>query len=218
MRRHTLPLLALLNVALALALAWMWLHRDASLRNVHWAAPQPVTSDYLQMLPPLPALAPVDTSRFLVLLERPLFALNRRPPPPVPVAAVAQAPVDNFSTATLSGMVSGPKTGTVIIHIAGKNRRVKLNESVEGWMLKNIQGRTATFVNGEQTRSLQLPRAAVIVYQGAALPGASAPAWQPSGPGVATAGEDSTDANPGAAAAPAVPAPAPARRKSRFGP
>lgn len=218
MKRHALALLVLFNLALALALAWMWLHKDASLRNVHWTAPQPLTSNYLQMLPALPTLASLDASRFLVLLERPLFALDRRPPPPPSqVAVVTEAPVDNFSTATVSGLVSGDGTGTIIIHIAGKDRRVKLNESVEGWTLKKIEGRSATFSSNGQTRSLQLPRAAVSTYSGAALPAASASALPSASAGATDASANANaNANAGPAAAPdASPV---ARRKSRFGP
>ena len=212
MRRHALAWIGLLNLALALGLASMWFQKNTSLRNVHWTAPQPVTSNYLQMLPPLPTIAPFDTSRFLVLLERPLFAINRRPPPPPsPVTAQVEVPVDNFSTATVSGLVSGANIGTIILRIAEKDRRLRLNESVEGWTLKSIQGRTATFANGSQTRSLQLPRAAVSAYSGGALPAFNAPAPPPPPP----AGAGTTDANAGTGTAPAA---LPARRNSRFGP
>ena len=210
---HVLVWLALLNLALALALAWMWLHRDASLRNTHWTVPQPVTSDYLQMLPVLPALVPVDASRLLVLLERPLFALDRRPPPPPPPppsAALAEAPVDNFSTATVSGLVAGNGTGTVILRIAGKDQRLKLNQSVEGWQLKNIEGRTATFSKGGQSRSLRLPLAAVTTYSGTALPTLNAAAPPLDGTG---GGASATDAGTGVA--PETPT---VRRRPRFGP
>ena len=82
MKRHVLTLLLLTNAALVLVLAFLWLAPDGSLRNVRWEPPVPVTSDYLQMLPVLPERSRVDTSRFMALLERPLFSLTRRPPPP----------------------------------------------------------------------------------------------------------------------------------------
>ena len=84
MKRHVLTLLLLTNAALVLVLAFVWLAPDRSLRNVRWEPPVPVTSDYLQMLPVLPERSRVDTSRFMALLERPLFSLTRRPPPPAP--------------------------------------------------------------------------------------------------------------------------------------
>lgn len=208
MKRHALTLLALLNAALVLALAFLWVAGDGSLRNVRWEPPVPVTSDYLQMLPALPERTPVDTSRFMVLLERPLFALTRRPPPPPPPPA-AEAPSDNLSTARLSGVFTGAGAGGVIINIAGKNRRVRLNELVDGWVLQSIQGRSVTFANGGQSRVLQLPRASLATFSGQAQPVAApslatvAPPVPPTSAVSATAAE---------AAPPNTP------RKSRFGP
>ena len=172
MKRHALTILVALNVALTMVLAALWLKPDGSVRNIHWAEPAPLTNDYLQMLPTLPARQQVDTNRFLALLERPLFQLTRRPPPPPPPVPTVAAPeaVDNLSTAQLSGVVAGEKTASIIITMAGKARRVRLNDSVDGWILQSIQGRSVIFSSGGQTRVQQLPRAAVANFSGAALP------------------------------------------------
>lgn len=207
MKRHAVTLLALVNAALVLALAFLWVAGDGSLRNVRWEPPVPVTSDYLQMLPALPERTRVDTSRFMVLLERPLFALTRRPPPPPPPPA-AEAPQDNLSTARLSGVFTGAGAGGVIINIAGKNRRVRLNEAVDGWVLQSIQGRSVTFTLGGQTRVLQLARAPLSTFSGQALPTVT--------PALATGAASLPPAT--AAGAAAADAPPPTPRKSRFGP
>ena len=209
MKRHVLTLLLLTTAALVLVLAFLWLAPDGSLRNVRWEPPVPVTSDYLQMLPVLPERSRVDTSRFMALLERPLFSLTRRPPPPAP-PPVAEVPPDNLSTARLSGIFTGAGTGGAIIHIAGKNRRVRLNESVDGWVLQAIQGRSVTFASGGQTRVLQLPRAALSTYSGQALPADTPPA------AVVTPLSQPASGAGAAGAAPNVPPTTP--RKSRFGP
>ena len=212
MKRNALPWLVALNVALVLFLAALWLHRDGSLRNVHWQAPQPLTSNYLQMLPVLPERARVDTARFMSWLERPLFSITRRPPPPPPPPPppAAEAPVDTLSTAKLHGIFSGGQTGGVILHIGGKNRRVRLDESVDGWVLRSVQGRSATFSSPGQTRTLQLTRAAVSTYVGVPVPPPPAP--PPSVPAAlsqaAAAANAATDAAP--------PAPQPSTRRSRF--
>ena len=106
MKRYALNLLLLLNATLALVLAWMWFAPDGSLRNAHWTAPPPRTANYSAMLPPLPGIASADTSQFIAMLDRPLFSSSRRPPPPPPPPPLAQAaaPVDNLSTARLSGL------------------------------------------------------------------------------------------------------------------
>ncbi len=215
MKRHALTVLVVINVALAIVLAALWLKPDGSLRNTHWAEPAPITNDYLQMLPVLPARQQVDTNRFLALLERPLFQLSRRPPPPPPPPApVVQEVVDALSTAQLSGVVVGNGTASAIITIAGKGRRVRLNEAVDGWTLQSIQGRSVTFAGGGQTRVLQLPRAAVANFSGAALPVAPPSSPAPPAPTLAPQPEQSaTPVMPPAAAADTSAAPP---RRSRF--
>ena len=223
MKRYAIPVLGVLNVALLAVLASLWLNPDGSLRNARWIAPVPVTNDYLQMLPALPERESVDTNRFLALLERPLFQLTRRPPPPPPPPSAAAAPeaVDNLSTAQLSGVVAGEKTASIIITMAGKARRVRLNDSVDGWMLQSIQGRSVTFSSGSQTRVLQLPRAAVTNFSGSTLPVPVTPMPQmplPSAP----LQQSATQVTPPPAPAPATPpatatdAPSTPPRRSRF--
>ena len=215
MKRYVLAMLLVLNVALAVALAALWFSMDGGLRNIHWVAPEPIKNDYLQMLPSLPERQPIDTNRFLVLLERPLFQLTRRPPPPPPPpAAVVEAPVDNLSTAQLSGVVAGDGGASIIITMAGKARRVRLNEAVDGWVLQSIQGRSVTFASGGQTRTLQLPRAAVTSFSGAAPPVPAAPPPAPPAPPAPSAAIDQPAPTPAnAAAADATPKPS---RRPRF--
>lgn len=159
MRRYPLHLLTALAVAVALVLVFLWLQPDGSLRNSTWVAPEPQTADYNAMLPELPPVGSADTRRFLAMLERPVFSITRRPPPPPPPPETAQAPPpDHLSTARLSGIFFGDGVGGVIMQIAGKQRRAQLNELVEGWTLKAVQGRTVTFAKGSQQRVLTLER------------------------------------------------------------
>lgn len=221
MKRYVITFLVALNVALLVVLAALWLNSDGSLRNARWVAPVPVTNDYLQMLPALPERQSVDTNRFLALLERPLFQLTRRPPPPPPPAPTAAAPeaVDNLSTAQLSGVVAGEKTASIIITMAGKARRVRLNDSVDGWMLQSIQGRSVTFSSGSQTRVLQLPRAAVTNFSGSTLPVPVTPMPQmplPSAPLQQSATQVTPPPAPATPPATATDAPSTPPRRSRF--
>ena len=223
MKRHVLAVLVAINEALLVVLAALWFSPDGSLRIARWTPPAAITNDYLQMLPSLPQRQPVDTSRFLALLERPLFQLTRRPPPPPPPPSEAvQAPVDNLSTAQLSGIVAAEGVASIILTMAGKARRVRLNESVDGWTLQSIQGRSVIFAGGGQTRTLQLPRAAMTNAAGAAapIPAISAPPIAAPPPPPAAAIEPPSTAQ--ATAAPAAPpssaagvTPKPSRR-SRF--
>ena len=169
MKRHALHLLLLANAALALLLAWLWFTPAGTTRNVRWQPPAAQKTDFAAMLPVLPSIATADTSQFIAMLDRPLFAATRRPPPPPPPPA-AQEPVDNLSTARLTGLYQGAGTGGVIINLGGKDRRLALNTVVDGWKLQSIQGRSVTFASAGRTRVLQLPRAALTAYTGLAKP------------------------------------------------
>lgn len=176
MKRHGLRLLVLLNAGLLVALLLMWIRPDGSLRGVSWHAPAPRLADYAAQLPALPSPAPSDTSTFVAMLERPLFAGTRRPPPAAapPPAAVAEAPTDIFSTAKLTGVFQSGGAGGVILRIADKDKRVQMNQVLEGWTLKSISGREATFMKGGETRVLQLQRASMVQAPAGASPAASA--------------------------------------------
>ncbi|PJI99197.1 hypothetical protein CLU85_4039 [Acidovorax sp. 69] len=165
MKKYSLHVLVFINVALALVLASLWIDKSGHLRNIHWKAPPPQTVDYASMVPVLPRSVPTDTGQFIAMLDRPVFSPTRRPPPPPPPPE-EKAPVDNLSTAQLSGLFQGGGDGGVIIQIAGKHKRVRLREVVEGWTLSAIQDRSVTFTLGGQSRVLQLPRAALTSYTG----------------------------------------------------
>lgn len=206
MKRYALHLLFAINVALGLALAWLWVAPDGTLRNTHWKVPAPQTADFAGMLPALPGVASADTSQFIAMLDRPLFSSSRRPPPPPPPPQTqASAPVDSLSTASLSGLFFGDGGGGIILNISGKSRRVRLNDTVDGWTVKSIEGRSVTFVRGGENRILQLPRAVLSTYTGIPLPPGQSlplPAAQPASPRLSPGAP-----GPGGASPDGVPAP-----------
>ena len=216
MKRHLLSILAFACLGLAVLLAGQWINRQGQLRNTHWQAPAPLTTNYLEMLPLLPEPARVPTSRFMALLERPLFSETRRPPPPPPPPA-PPVPVDVLSNAQLSAIYAGEQLTGVIINVNGKNRRVRLNESVDGWVLRSVQERVATFDYGGQQRQLQLMRAKVGTSAGGkplnTVPAAPVEAMMPV-PLVPEAVAPPPSEAPQEAVS-ATPAPRP---RSRFGP
>jgi hypothetical protein len=184
-RRYAIPLLGAVNLALAGTLAWLWLAPDGSLRNVKWQAPAPRKGDLASMLPPTPGMPAGDPAQYLAMLDRPLFSTTRRPPPPPPPPA-PPPPVDTLASARVSGVFSGDGVGGVIISVDGKSRRVRLNESINGWTVKSIAPRSVTLTQGAQTRVLEMPRAALSTYTGlarqsvpGAVPAPQAPAARP---------------------------------------
>lgn len=142
---------------------------------------------------------------------------TRRPPPPPPPPP-PPVPVDVLSNAQLSAIYAGEQLTGVIINVNGKNRRVRLNESIDGWVLRSVQGRVVTFDYGGQQRQLQLMRAKVGTSAGGKpLSGAPAPseAMTPA-PAAVPAAPEPTALPPSAVpqeAASSTPA-----RRPRFGP
>ena len=227
MKRHILRLLVVLNVGLLATLLLMWVQPDGSLRGIAWKPPAPRLTDFAGQLPTLPSPAASDTASFVGMLERPLFSASRRPPPPPPPppAVVAEAPPDNLSTAKLTGIFNGGGLSGVIIRIADKDKRVQLNQSLDGWTLKSISGREVTFTKGSENRVLQLHRAGLkqATPNTPAVPGAaarspflpaapsstppsqSAPSQAPTGAAAPPAGSSAADAANADATAPKAP-------------
>ena len=155
MKRYTFHILLLVIASLIGILLAMWFHRDGRLRNIHWQPPPAQTQDFASMVPTLPGRQQSDTSRFLAMLDRPLFSPTRRPPPPPPPPAPveAQEPLPNVH---LYGLYGGDGSGGAIVRVDGKNRRVRLNESINGWKLSAIGERSITFKRGTRSRSIDL--------------------------------------------------------------
>lgn len=173
MKNPTLTALAAVNAALVVGLAALWVTPQGQWRNVHWTRPAPIAPNYQQMLPALAAPQHVRTDAFLALVERPLFSNTRRPPPPPPPPTPkdAEPPADLLTDAKVLGIYQSGDTGGIIAFIDGKNRRIRLNETVSGWQLRSVDGRKAVFANGERTRELPLTRAEI--GNAAAAPGAA---------------------------------------------
>lgn len=177
MKRYTFHILLLVIALLIGILAAMWFHRDGSLRNIHWQPPQAQTQDFVSMVPTLPVRKQADTSRFLAMLERPLFSPTRRPPPPPPPPAPVevQEPLPNVH---LYGLYGGDSNGGAIVRVDGKNLRVQLNESINGWKLSAIGERSITLRRGARSRSIDLVHVIPKSDTGTPSAGNAAPAPQ----------------------------------------
>ena len=177
-------LLLLLTALLAGGLAWLWFEQSGNLRNVTWVAPAPIKPELGKTTSTPPGAAGGNPTQYLAMLERPLFAPDRRPaPPPAPPAPpVAAPPPDPLANIQISGIFSGASPG-IIARIDGKLRRVKVNEAIGPWTLKSIEGRNVTFVQGSDSRQLRLlySRLGPPVVQAAVTnaPAGQSPSGQP---------------------------------------
>lgn len=157
MRRLVLPMLVVLNLALAGLLAWLWFTPAGALRDLRWQPPQPVP----------PALADaralpnvdIDVARYVATLERPLFVPTRRPPPPP--QAVASAPVaDPLPQIRLLGLYGNDQVGGVIASIDGQVRRLRVGESIGSWSVKEVRRNEVVIARADDVRTIALVRSA----------------------------------------------------------
>ncbi len=99
--------------------------------------------------------------------DRPLFSATRRPPPPVfqeapkvsePVS-VAQASEPEKPQITLIGVAHGHSIDmAVLVDETNKSlMRLRVGQSVRGWIVLGVNARAATLEKGEQQVKLELP-------------------------------------------------------------
>jgi hypothetical protein len=158
MKLHPTGLLILFNAVLAVGLAALWITPSGQLRGTAWEAPAPVVPAAIAAAEELPPRAPADTSRFLAVLEQPLFSPSRRPPPPLPPTTATAVPEhDPLANIQLQGTyASDAGEGGIFARVDGKNQRVSTGSLLGGWLVKSVVGRDVTFVRGEQTRIVRL--------------------------------------------------------------
>lgn len=197
MNRTVTLVLMVLATLLAGLLAWLWIGPNGSLRGIHWQAPAAVRPDLGSLSTASLQGGDADVSRFMAILDRPVFSPTRRPPPPPPPPKVVVPPrPDPLDTIHLYGLFSGAGGGGLIARVEGKTRRVKVSEAIGDWTLKEIRPRDVVFAKGAETRVVPLVPARQAAGGAAPRPAFAAPVWPP--------------AAPPAAAAPPVSAPPPA--------
>jgi general secretion pathway protein N len=155
LRLGPLRLLVLLILLLTAGLAWMWFDEHAQLRQLAWAPPKPLAPDIkVPAGPPKTDSTAGEASPYAVILERPIFAPDRRQPPPPPPPA-PPTPPDPMASIQILGVFSGERPG-ILARVDGKVRRVKITEAIGPWTLKSIGDRDVTFIQGEEIRQMRL--------------------------------------------------------------
>lgn len=159
------------QVELALAgllvatIAYLWVSPDLSIKNVRWVAPpaQPIMfQSLLEPVIPKKNDLPDDSKALLIMQERPLFVLGRKPLPPAPAEGQLAAPPEKniWDQAKLLGIFEGA-VKAVIFRAEGKDHRLLLNQSFEGWTLSDVQPKRIELRKAAQVRTLELQKADV---------------------------------------------------------
>jgi hypothetical protein len=124
------------------------------------SSPEPLRRD---VAPPVQAPAKDATASDLaaIILERPLFSPQRRPPMPV-LAVVAPAPPPTAAsppewTWRLAGIMGGPGRREALFIRAGEKRTASEGQEIDGWTLTAVRRDSVTIsrADGEKTISPQ---------------------------------------------------------------
>ena len=179
MSARTTQVLVAVNVAVAALLAWLWLGPQGGARATTWVPPAPIRPDLGAGTPMLTGFEDADTSRYMAILDRPVFSPSRKP---APVASGPAGAPDPMQGIHLYGIYGGSQGGGVIVRVDGRSRRVKVSEALGDWTLQEVRGTQAVFARGAEVRTLALVQARPGAGQSAgASPGIGGPG-APGGP------------------------------------
>jgi general secretion pathway protein N len=130
--------------------------------------------------------------------ERPIFSPSRRPPPPPVLAAVnptsakpppKAAEPDHPLLSPVGMIVGGAESIAVFVDQATNDViRLRIGEGHDGWILRSVEGRKASFEKNRRTATLTLPPHGVPPGLPLLPTDQSAPAVQPAIPTAVGAG------------------------------
>lgn len=134
-----------------------------------WQPPQAQTTDLAQLFPPLPQLdasrataagTPRREDQLLLMQERPLFVMGRRPPlaQTSAQAEAAPPPSDQWGNAQVQGtFVSAQATGAFVV-LDGQPMRILQGQSVGGGQLVAVQPYAIEIQQGARKRQLDVQK------------------------------------------------------------
>jgi hypothetical protein len=175
-----------IDALLALALAALWFAPGPPVRWRNWQlpAPQAPNLDDARAAQLSPNLA--LRRDYPAIVERPLFAADRKPRAAASDAqATAAPPPDDFDQVKLYGLIDGPASQGVLLEQNGQSQFTRLGEKIGNWTLQAIEGRNAIFVKGAEKRTISLPDSLIDTTN---VPAASTSAPPPSGVSVSRPG------------------------------
>lgn len=180
--RRTAPrvLLAAAGVLLVL-LAVLWFGPG---QQTFWQPPAAQTINLAELFPPLPELKDGRLSgsglrredQLLLMQERPLFVMGRRPPPLASASAQPQH-TDQWGTAQLRGTFASSQVTGAFVVLDGQPTRILQGQTVGGWELVDVQPQAIEIRQGRQKRQLTVQK--VDLTQAPVANGAARAAREP---------------------------------------
>ncbi len=152
-------LLLAINILAFFVLGYLAFDRTGNLRNSSCTPPSAIKASVASIGVLAESMNRFDASGAVELLDRPLFAPDRRPPPPV-VAPPPPPPPDPLNSAQVLGVLSGDGGG-VLIRVEGKVRFIAVAKTLGDWVLESVDQRAAKFAKGSDSKTLRLEYARI---------------------------------------------------------
>lgn len=144
MRARPTVFLLGVNLLCVALLAYLWVGPDLSIDDLRWRPPPALAPDASSLSVITPTVPEVSGRRYAAILERPLFSLDRRPPPDDSAPQV-DSPVP-LGDVRIVGLLDGAAGYQGIIAIvSGAARRVSVGGSLGEWTLSAVAGTEAVF-------------------------------------------------------------------------
>lgn len=171
MNASPLTVALLINGLLATGIAASWLQADPVWTPPPGLRPDPSTLAVADAQIRTQAGAVAESSA----LERPLFAVTRRPAEATPkIAEKAPEGVRTLDELRAVGLIGAASGGVLLVRNEGRVRRVVVGEQIEGWTLVAVEARGARLVRGDEVRELLLQRPGSPISPASARPASSA--------------------------------------------
>ncbi|MDX1540542.1 MAG: hypothetical protein R3349_03975, partial [Geminicoccaceae bacterium] len=106
---------------------------------------------------------PPPPNLFTVISERPLFAPSRRPyiPPATvePAAGPAEAPLEPLAAELVGVMLTGERRAALVQREGSASvERLAVGQSIDGWLIEEVEPRYALLRRGGEEQVLELRR------------------------------------------------------------
>ncbi|MBY4595850.1 hypothetical protein [Ottowia caeni] len=170
MNRRAIPLLLVINTALAVGLAVLWFGPG---RSTQWQPPAAQPPNLNDARAAVLRPRPEALAEYPQIAERPLFSAARRPTQSAPDSEKTAAPPPvELDKLKMFGTINGSTMRGILAEVEGQSRFVRRGEKVGEWTLRSIESSQAVFEKDDERRIIPLP----LAQAGKPAPSAARPA------------------------------------------
>lgn len=148
-------ILLFINVLLCIGLGILWMDETGQIRYQRWQPPLPLRPDLIVAAESDSSTA-TNPAKFLAILDQPMFAPDRLPPPPREAQSPLPATPDVLANFQVVGVYRSGGVDGVIGRTEGKAQKLAVGEKLGGWVLEMVDGREAVFARESEKKRVSM--------------------------------------------------------------